>query len=462
MKSSADLTRRLSALHDRTAETPLFNPVFQLSLDISRALESGAMTLADAAALVAELECESLQSRAARLVDLLGPMEPDLNLAAVRQLCDGFTHFTDFAGHWASPLFTVVLTAHPTFLLGPAQARAVATAASSGEVCAATVCSVDPERPAITLDFEHEAAMAALVCAQDARDAINRTILREASARWPESWRKLRPQPFRFATWVGYDMDGRTDIGWATSIRFRLHEKALRLARYADAMARISPDHPVRLALSAAHDRTRAMEALFAGDLTSPEALSQAANRLTEDHPDKLLSLAPLIAALEDEAASGATEQAVELLVLASAMRADGLGMGGIHFRVNSSQLSNAIRRRIDPDNRLDLSSKVALVRMRELLAEVVPLRANFAALAIENTTAVRQFLAMAQILHHIDAEAPIRMLVAECEQPTTILAALYFARLFGIEGKVDVSPLRNRDGLGTWRPVSRRAARRA
>ena len=48
----------------------------------------------------------------------------------------------------------------------------------------------------------------------------------------------------------------------------------------------------------------------------------------------------------------------------------------------------------------------------------------------------------MAQILQHIDGDAPIRMLVAECEEPATMLAALYFARLFGIEDKVDVSPL--------------------
>jgi phosphoenolpyruvate carboxylase len=69
-------------------------------------------------------------------------------------------------------------------------------------------------------------------------------------------------------------------------------------------------------------------------------------------------------------------------------------------------------------------------------------LRTNFAALAIENSTAIRLFLTMAQILHHVDADTPIRMLVAECEQPTTMLAALYFAKLFGIEDKVDVSPL--------------------
>jgi phosphoenolpyruvate carboxylase len=109
---------------------------------------------------------------------------------------------------------------------------------------------------------------------------------------------------------------------------------------------------------------------------------------------------------------------------------------------VNSSQLQNAIRQRIDPEGKLRPSSQAALVKMRELLATVRPLRSNFAALAIENSTAVRQFLAMAQILGHIDADAPIRMLVAECEQPTTMLAALYFAKMFGIADKVDVSPL--------------------
>ena len=82
-------------------------------------------------------------------------------------------------------------------------------------------------------------------------------------------------------------------------------------------------------------------------------------------------------------------------LVAAAAMRADGLGMGWIHFRVNASQLQNAIRLRIDPEGKLNLASQAALVRMRELLAEVTPLKSNFAALAIENSTAVRQFLAM-------------------------------------------------------------------
>lgn len=441
MRSRAELSDRLRELHARTSETPLFNPVFQLSLELSRLLESGEMTLADAARLVAELECESLVSRAARLARLLSPLAEDANLGALSSVL-GAVDFDDFAARWSRPLCHIVLTAHPTFLLSSLQSDAVARAASCGDVSEAAVCVVDGARPAISLDFEHDEAMAALARAQDARDRQTDLILAHAARRWPLKWRALSPMPFRFATWVGYDMDGRTDISWSTSMRYRLKEKALRLGRYADQLALIDPSHALVSELRAAQAHTRELQTCFSGDLASPQALSEAANRLTADDPAKMVSLGPVIAALEAAAAEAPQDTARALLTLVSAMRADGLGMGGIHFRVNSSQLHNAIRRRIDPDNRLDLRSKTALIRLRSLLATVQPLRSNFAALAIESTTAVRQFLVMSQILRHVDADAPIRMLIAECEEPQTVLAALYFARLFGIEDRVDVSPL--------------------
>ena len=442
MTSSADLCDRLGVLHLQTLESPLFNPVFQLSLELSRRLEAASLTLGGAASLVAELECESLLSRAHRLRRLLAPVAPDENIKAFAALAEAASTYDEFAEFWSSPLFHIVFTAHPTFLLSPAQGDALAAAASSGAVTEASVCIVDPARPAITLDHEHDEAMAALGRAQDARDVLNGLLFAAAERRWPEAWRRLKPVPYRFASWVGYDMDGRTDIGWSTSIRYRLQEKAMRLARYAARLEAIDAAHAELARLRAAEAHTAEMEALFAGELTDPAALSGAANRLTAAHPGRLVSLAPVIAALEQSAGNAEAGTARGLLVLAAAMRADGLGMGNIHFRVNASQLHNAIRRRIDPENRLDLASKTALIRIRALLGEEKPLRTNFAALAIETTTAVRQFLAMAQILHHIDADAPIRMLIAECEDPQTVLAALYFARLFGIDDKVDVSPL--------------------
>ncbi len=434
MKTIAALEARLGELHQRTRETPLFNPVFQLSLDLSRALEGDELTLDDLSALVAELECDGLKARAGKLRSLLAPSPQPFPLAGEGE------DFEAFRARWERPQLHAVFTAHPTFLLAPAQAEAVAAAASGDDDAAA--CAVPSTRTAVTLDHEHRAAMDAMARAQDARDVIVARLLEEARSRWPQDWRALRPMPFRFASWVGYDMDGRTDIGWHTSIAFRLAEKAERLARYTASLDGIDPAHPLLETLRPAAAFAAARAEDFAADLSSAEALAAAANRLTTHSTDNLLSLTPLIAALEAEAETADPTRAVRLLTLAAAMRADGLGMGWIHFRVNAKQLHNAIRRRLADDEAIDLASKGAIATLRRMVDEARPLRTNFAALATESSTAIRQFLAMAQILKHIDADAPIRMLVAECEQPATVLAALYFAKLFGVEDKVDVSPL--------------------
>ncbi|MFM7378621.1 MAG: phosphoenolpyruvate carboxylase [Erythrobacter sp.] len=434
MKTVADLEARLGELHQRTRETPLFNPVFQLSLDLSRAIESGETSLDDVAALVAQLECDGLKARAHKLRRLL---------ATAENCAEDAEDFAAFAARWENPQLHAVFTAHPTFLLSPAQSEAVATAASAPQEVDDTVCAVPATRTAVTLEHEHRAAMDAMARAQDARDVIVARLLGEARQRWPQEWRALRPLPFRFASWVGYDMDGRTDIGWRTSIAFRLQEKAERLARYTASLEALDAAHPLLKTVKPAAAFAAARADDFAGDLSSAEALAEAANRLTTHSEDNLLSLAPIITALEGEAVSAPDERAIALLTLAAAMRADGLGMGWIHFRVNAKQLHNAVRRRLGGDDEgIDLASKGAIATLRRMVEEAAPLRTNFAALATESSTAIRQFLAMAQILKHIDADAPIRMLVAECEQPATVLAALYFAKLFGVEGKVDVSPL--------------------
>lgn len=436
------LRARLAALHERTQETPLFNPVFQLSLEISRALEAGSIVIADLARLVAELECESLQSRAGRLVRMLAPLDETANKQAWDGLASAAGSFDELARRWSSPVQHVVFTAHPTFLLTPTQSDAVAASASSGDASGITVCTPFAARPDITLGHEHRQAMAALGHAQDARDVVVEQLLRVASSRFPDQWRLFRPMPFRFATWVGYDMDGRTDIAWTTSIHCRLTEKALRLGRYADTLGAIAPDQDCLALLRAGQAHAEKLARLFAVAPDDPKSISRAANALAADHAAKLTSLARVIRELEQAAQEADVATAHGLLTLACAMRADGLGMGGIQFRVNASQLHNAIRRRIDPENTLELASNTALSRLRSLLAKVRPLRISCAALAVENTTAVRQFLAIVQIVEHIDADAPVRMLIAECEDPQTVLAALYFARLFGLDRKIDVSPL--------------------
>ncbi len=439
MKTVDALTTRLQELHRNTVETPLFNPVFQLSLDLSRQLENGELTLADCEGMIAELEVAALNQRSERLARLAAPIAPSDNAAALEDALDE-PDFASFRARWERPQLHAVFTAHPTFLMTPAQSDAVA-AAASGEGDITKDC-VGGERPSVTLAYEHECAMRAIAHAQDARDTIVSQLLGHAKDNWGQDWLDLKPLPFRFASWVGYDMDGRTDIKWSNSIGFRLSEKAVRLARYVEQLAAIDPKHKLLAELKPAAVYAAERAADFAADLSEPDALSVAANRLTARDPRKLLSLANYIEKLDEEAATSERERATALKTLASAMRADGLGMGWIHFRVNAKQLHNAIRRLVDPENNLDLGSKGAMSHLRKAIENVEPRRSNFGALAIEASTAIRQFLAMAQILAHIDADAPIRMLIAECEEPATILAALYFAKLFGIEDRVDISPL--------------------
>lgn len=433
-----DLLERLSELAQRTAETPLYNPVFQLAHELSRRLERGDIDLGALGGWIDRLYAASLDSRAARLTRLLAPDARAPELAS-----GGAADFAAYRARWERPVLHAVFTAHPTFLLGPREYEAIARRALGGPPPAS-----EGEQPEIALDSEHARAMAAIANAQDARDRLVQSLCEEAGRRWPEEWRAFAPQPFRFASWVGYDMDGRTDISWHSSLRFRLAEKSERLARYVVALEATDAAHPLLATLRPAADHAAARAADFAADLSDPAELSRAANRLTAADPHKLLTLAPLIAALEEEAGAAPAARAPALKTLAAAMRADGLGMGWVHFRVNAKQLHNALRQHLPerPDHgelgELDMASKSAIAALRRLLAGIRPRRANFAALAIESSTAIRQFLGMAQIAKHIDADTPIRMLIAECEQPATVLIALYFAQMFGIAGQVDIAPL--------------------
>jgi phosphoenolpyruvate carboxylase len=98
--------------------------VFQLSLDLSRALEAGDLTLDDHRA-----GGRAGVRRAARPgtapARLLGPPASAAPLAADDE------DFEAFRARWERPQLHAVFTAHPTFLLAPAQAEAVAAAASS-------------------------------------------------------------------------------------------------------------------------------------------------------------------------------------------------------------------------------------------------------------------------------------------------------------------------------------------
>ena len=434
------LAERLVALRAEVRADPLTNPVRQLAHELSRALEGGALTLDKLSGLVGLLDRDAFALRAAhvRRYARLGDEDATLG-AAVAALSDGFDDFAGFSAYWSRRIETVVFTGHPTFLLRPEARERLAR-------CAERDASPDegaglPD-PAITLAKEHGQAAAAMAHASAAIGTLTTALLAYARDRFPGEWRAFRPAPIGIATWIGYDMDGRNDIGWRDVIAHRLDEKRDRLALYVSALDGIEAAAPVTDALRAAHARAEREADAFAAPFSDDDAFARAANAVTAEGEDRLVSLDALkdrLSALADEAGG---EDALAMLAVRAQMDVFGLGMGEVHFRLNAAQIRNAARTALNVGRETDLFGRSALSDVGELIERTEPARVNFASLASEQSSAARLFIAAAQILKHVDADAPIRLLIAETENPVTVMTALYLAKLFGVDHALDVCPL--------------------
>ena len=78
-------------------------------------------------------------------------------------------------------------------------------------------------------------------------------------------------------------------------------------------------------------------------------------------------------------------------------------------------------------------SVRTDLNRLSKLIENVQSQKINFQDIDKEPTTAKRQLMLASLILKYIDKSVPIRLLIAECDHPATILTALYFAKKFEI-----------------------------
>ena len=66
----------------------------------------------------------------------------------------------------------------------------------------------------------------------------------------------------------------------------------------------------------------------------------------------------------------------------------------------------------------------------------------NFVNVERESAVARRQLMLARQFIKHIDEDQKIKLLIAECEKPLTIMSALYLAHKFGVSDALDISPL--------------------
>ncbi|MBV8357068.1 MAG: phosphoenolpyruvate carboxylase [Deltaproteobacteria bacterium] len=310
-----------------------------------------------------------------------------------------------------------------------------------------------PPEP-LTLELEHAWSHEALANAHEALDALHRAVFAVARAKWPDRWTELAPCPITLASWVGYDQDGRTDVTSMHSFAVRLSDKHAAITRYRARIVQISAAAPPRLAAALEPaammlDRAAATVAHQARLLTEAEGdplrMADFSRSMVAGRLDALVDIAPLVTLL-DGALEHAPDDArrIDLLGLRAMLKSHGLGLAQVQVRLNASQLHNAIRRRIglhtepnDPSNRRSYFNAI-----NDLLDEVRPATVSFASLMIEEASARRLMMMLAQIIKFVDAGTPIRFLIAETEAGFTLLTALYYARLFGIERQVEISPL--------------------
>ncbi len=197
---------------------------------LSRSLESGKISFEDLKALAGRLMDRACVRRAERLREQIGYVD---NQATIREFSnfvaktvgnepDADKAFADFKQRWGRARNGIVFTAHPTFGLSEALSRRMVEIAS-GEVKGEPVIGL-PHRPDanITLDYEHKAVQ---VCIHNLRDAFEELLNGFYSGRrrgFGERAYKFRPKIATIASWVGYDLDGRTDIKWTHSFVLKL------------------------------------------------------------------------------------------------------------------------------------------------------------------------------------------------------------------------------------------------
>ena len=431
----------------------------------------GRLTLDDIAKQVADSAMPALQARVDGLLRQLSFHEEQDNEARLRRLFRGLAYdgrglvdFTVFERLLGTELAGIVFTAHPTFSLSEeANEIALDLMRASSAGMRTNGSHAPPRRVTVhraaapTLQQEADASTVAIRNLRKAMRRILRVAVEVAAELYPDDYRRLVPRFFTAATWVGFDLDGRTDIGWNRSLSCRYQLALAGLEELHGGLRDMRERHAdATPAIAEAFDAiARALGALTECFEMGVEALGRETddtvrlgrlNRLALEKralkQDAIGAIDAALAALLESDLS--PTQCRDVLVFRAEWLGVGLGLARLHFRLNSVQLHNAIR----PDIALNAapgespSRRHFLAAVTSLLDNVTPVNVHYGTVAREQTTAKRVFMLAAQFQKHFDGRTPVRMLIAESDTPFTLLAALYYARLFGVESQVEISPL--------------------
>ncbi|KAF1853415.1 hypothetical protein Lal_00001498 [Lupinus albus] len=357
--------------------------------------------------LVRQLRDQAFSDRAARIAAYVGGVGVDANEAALESIADRVVgdanDWDGFRARAERTRYAAVFTGHPTFALNPEA-------------------------------IDH---------ARDALDRFNAALLSAARRAFPDRWLALVPRPLIVSTWVGYDTDGRTDIGWSDTLRFRLRIKRLQLARIHRQASAVSSARELAERVAKALD-VLDRQIAACPDGADARQTSRFAQALVAHRDDALVDPETLDTLYRDAIAAAPDRDKLALAVSRAGLASHGLALAHTHFRLNAAQLHNAARQRLNIADSVDapLHRRAMLAAINAELDKVQPLPVDFGALLAEQATAARTMMTIAQLVKHIDGATPVRFLIAETESGYTLLVALWLARLFGVERHLEISPL--------------------
>jgi len=451
-----NLFKELDDCRRLSRETPLVNPYQQMSYRLLKRLKGDENISDNFDALIEDLSVSAFQSRAKRASLALKETQMDKNRAtlkaALQRRAEGLA-FEDFKTLLEREIAGIVITAHPTFGFSRDQYD-VLSKMIQGEMRADEVgpalkqCTARPDQ-GLSLEYEFLESENALLNLQKAIRCLYEVALDVARDIYPEDWKTLNLRMVTAASWVGFDVDGRDDITWLNSVGFR-YQMALRQCEYyLDAWDEILKSYKKNIPEQAVAIKKdlESLKRLLKEDMAHfPEdkhdAVRAFSRHSVKSRENKEDFTAAVLSALDHLILQD--KQPQELLVFRSILTNFGIGFSHIHFRLNAVQLHNAIRPLVamekDPDD--SSTRRQFMTAVSKLLDNIEAATTGYENIEHEQTTAKRLFMIVAQFQKYIDAKTPIRFLIAESDTPFTVMAALCYAKMFGVADNVDISPL--------------------
>ena len=490
------LQKDLDKIRSGAEKDPFSNSITMLALDISRRLEKNLLNYSALEALIQRLAVGSLGFRADRLKDYMGSVSEEENSKSIHKIIKSLAFekkqkisFDDFNEKLQKETFGIVLTAHPTFGMTHQIMVNLAKLATNKNEKGKKISDSElksiikdifkteqkPEKN-ISLDFEHELSIIALKNLQYALGSFFKIVVNVTKEIFPNEYFEIMPQIFRLHTWVGYDVDGRGDISWSNTFSKRLKIKLEQLLEYEKSIKeilKISKDKELSKKVNNLHKLIS--ESILVNKKTlkyfsDPKLLDNVddvkyISNFLFKNKDKLITnenlliekIDDIIASIKFKKIKNYQRLIENLIVLKIVVKNFGLGLGRTQVRLNANQLNNAISKEIDlkgdPD---DPSNKRTYLQViSRLIENVTPVKINFGSILEENLNARRYFMIIKQMFKYIDENQTIRFLIAECDYALTVMTALYFSKLFGVDEKIDISPLfETEKGLSTGHEV--------